>query len=99
MISETLKKITKNFEKGFDSSTLVAWTPNYDEQGRPLNCNPNYQDGSATIEGKTYWFTRKGWKVRIWDRPAKYGDFMSGKDDFIDEVDLTPDYVRERKKA
>jgi hypothetical protein len=98
MISEALKNITENFEKGFHSSTLMGWQRNFDEQGRPLNANPNYRDGSATIEGKTYWFTRKGWKVRIWDRLSRYTDFMSDKQDFIEEVDLTPDYVRERSQ-
>ncbi len=94
MISEALKIITQNFEKGFSSSTLLGWQPNFDEQGRPLNSNPNYRDGNTTIEGKTYWFTRKGWKVRIWDRMARYTDFMSDKQDFIEEVDLTPDYIK-----
>ena len=88
MISEALKNITENFEKGFNSSTLIGWKRNFDEHGRPLNANPNYRDGSATIEGKTYWFTRKGWKVRIWDRKSRYTDFMSDKQDFIEEVDL-----------
>jgi hypothetical protein len=93
MILEALKQKTQNFENGFYSSTLLGWTPKFDEQGRPLNANPNYRDGTATIEGKTYWFTRKAWKVRIWDRMARYTEFMSDKQDFIEEVDLTPDYV------
>lgn len=94
MISDTLKIITDSFEKGFHSSTLLGWEANYDSEGRPLNANPNYRDGSATIEGKTYWFTRKGWRVRIWDRKARYTDFMCDKQDFIEEVDLTPDYIK-----
>lgn len=96
MISEALKKITQNFTKGFYQSTFLGWIPNYDNQGRPLNCDPNYKDGTATIEGKTYWFTRHGWKVRVWDRMAMYTDFMSNKNDFIEEIDLTPDYILER---
>lgn len=94
MISDVLKVITENFSKGFYSSTLLGWEQVFDEQGRPLNANPNYKDGSAIIEGKTYWFTRKGWKVRIWDRAARYTDFMSDKKDYTEEIDLTPDYLR-----
>jgi len=93
MISEALKKITHNFEKGFNSTTLMAQCIDYDEQGRPLTADLNYRSGEATIKGKTYWFVRKGWKVRIWDKFASYTDFMSNKKDFIEEVDLTPDYV------
>jgi hypothetical protein len=93
MISDTIKIITENFEKGYNSSTLMGWLRRYDELGRPLNTDPNYRDGNVNINGKTYWFTRKGWKVRIWDRNANYTDFMSNKNDFIEEVDLTPDYI------
>ena len=99
MISEALKKITSNFEKGFNSSTLLGWKPNYDEQGRMLNADPNYRSGQAKIEGETYWFVRKGWKVRIWDKQARYTDFMSNKQNFIEEIDLTPDYVLEYLKT
>lgn len=95
-VSDALKVITSNFEKGFHTSTLLGWTPNYDLNGRQINADPNYREGQATIEGKPYWFTKKGWKIRIWDRPAKYTDFMSNKQDFIEEVDITPDYVKER---
>lgn len=98
MISETLKIITENFEKGFHSSTLIGWKPDFDEKGRPLNANPNLRDGSAIIEGKTYWYVRWGWKVRIWDRKADYGDVLSKKDDFIEEVNLTPKYLLNQKK-
>lgn len=94
MISDTLKIITDNFEKGFTSSTLMGWGIDYDKKGRPLNSNPNYRSGTTIIEGKQYWFTRKGWKVRIWDREANYMDFLNNKQDFIEEVDLTPDYLK-----
>jgi len=98
MISEALKKITNNFENGFSGTTLMGWHEIFDEQGRPLNADPNYRTGIATIEGKTYCFIRKGWKVRIWDKMSSYTDFMSNKQDFIEEVDLTPVYVRERSQ-
>lgn len=88
------KIITQNFEKGFYSSTLLGWTPKYDVQGRPLNCDPNFKDGTATVDGKQYWFTRRGWTVRIWDRKSRYTDFMANTPDFIEEVDLTPDYLK-----
>ena len=94
MISEALKKITNNFETGFNSSTLMARNLTFDEQGRPLNSDPNYRSGEAKINGKTYWFVRKGWKVRIWDVPERYTAFMSNKQNFIEEVDLTPDYLK-----
>lgn len=98
MISDTLKVITDNFTKGFDGQTLMGTTINYDEQGRPLNYDSNYKYGSANIEGKTYGFVRKGWKVRIWNERVHYTAFLSDRQDFIEEVDLTPDYILKRNK-
>jgi hypothetical protein len=98
MISETLRIITDNFTKKFDGQTLMGWTPKYDEQGRPLNCDPNYKYGRVNIEDKTYGFVRKGWKVRIWEGEVHYTAFMNDRQDFIEEVDLTPDYILERNK-
>lgn len=98
MISETLKKITNNFESGFRQSTLMGWTPKFDIQGRPLNTDPNYRRGEVLIEDKTYWFIRKGWIVRIYDNKTDYTKFHDTSEyPFIEEVGLTPDYVKERE--
>lgn len=95
MIEKALRKITNDFETGFSSSTLLGWERNYDNEGRPLRANPNYRSGVATIDDVQYSYVRKEWLVRIWDRNANYGDFMSNKTDYILEIDLTPDYVKE----
>lgn len=93
-VVEILKVITKNFEQGFNSSTLLGWQQNYDEQGRELRADPNYKSGHAVLFSKNFFFVRKEWTVRIWDRPARYLDFMNHAEDFIAEVDLTPDYLK-----
>ena len=98
MIAETLKIITDNFDKGYHRSTLMSFSENFDKLGRPLNCDPNYREGSKRIEGKEYFFVRKGWIVRIWDKPVSYMAFMNDDQGFIEEVDLTPDYVLELQK-
>ena len=36
------------------SSTLVGWVPRYDEQGRPLNADPNLKHSTITIDGTDY---------------------------------------------
>lgn len=97
MISEVLKTITDNFDKGYHQRTLMSFSANFDELGRPLNCDPNYMVGSKRIEGKEYFFVRKGWIVRIWDKPVSYMAFVNNNQDFIEEVDLTPDYILERQ--
>lgn len=95
MILKTIQKLTDNFEKGFTCSTLMGWIPNYDKEGRPLNCDPNFRDGTIIIEDTQYWFVRRRWRIRLWDRKADYMDFMNNKEDYIEELDITPDYVKE----
>ena len=93
MISTALREITKDFETGYNRQTLMGWIPMFDSQGRPLNADYNYRSGVAFVNGRDYYFVRKEWTVRIWDREATYMDFLNGKTDFIEEVDLTPDYL------
>lgn len=79
------------------SHTLMGWTPNFDDKGRPLNCDPNYYDSSIFINGKEYYMTRKGWKVCIWkDGTCNYCTMMFGnyEDKVLAEVDLTPEYIK-----
>lgn len=78
-------------------STCMGWIPDYDSQGRPINCDPNYRDSSIRIEGHDYHMTRKGWHVYIWNQPCSYGTvWAKDRDKYIlAEVDLTPDYVKE----
>lgn len=97
-IIETLKKVTDNFETGFHSSTCMGWKPNYDLEGRPLNCDPNFRDGNITIEGKEYFFVRKGWWVLVWDKYADYLHAMKGEKDYIAKVDLRPNYLKQNNE-
>ena len=65
------------------TSTLLGWIPEFDEEGRPANCDPNWKTGDIIIAGETYSITKKGWKVTI----KKGGNIVA-------ERDLTPDYLR-----
>lgn len=80
-------------------STLMGWFPNYDELGRPLNCDPNYRDTTIMINGVTYPLTRCGWSAYIWlpDSNASYTMVWSTMRDkfLLTKVDLRPDYVKE----
>jgi hypothetical protein len=78
-------------------TTCMGWSPNYDSQGRLLNCDPNYRDSNIRIEGKDYHMTRVGWHVYIWNQPCSYCTvWKEDRDKYIlAEVDLTPDYVKE----
>ena len=79
------------------TKTCMGWIPDYDSQGRPLNCDPNYIDSRIRIEGQYYYITRKGWHVYIWNQPCSYCSVWSEYRDkyILAEVDLTPDYVKE----
>ena len=99
MILEAIKIATNNFETGFNTKTLMSWEPRFDKQGRPLNCDPNYKSGEINIEGKKYWFVRRQYNIRLWDKPANYMNYMSDKGDHIEEMDITPDYVKEYHKT
>lgn len=81
----------------YGTMTLMGWIPEFDSQGRPLNCDPNYIDSSVRIEDKEYFITRKGWHVFIWNqRCCRTACWREDKEKFIlAEVDLTPDYVKE----
>ena len=65
------------------SSTCLGWLQNYDEEGRPLNCDPNIKTGEITIGGETYTLSRAGWHVSV----KKNGKIITTKD-------LTPDYLK-----
>lgn len=94
MIIDKLKEKTENFEKGFHSETLMGWWPKFDDNGRPMNADPNYRTGSVDLCGKTYTFVRKAWKVKVWERKASYTEFRNTEGDFIAEIDLTPHYLK-----
>ena len=55
------------------SSTLLGWVPHYDEQGRPLNADPNTKHSTITIDGTDYLITRKGWHAYVF-KPTKQDD-------------------------
>ena len=69
------------------SSTMLGWVPRYDEQGRPLNADPNTKHSTITIDGTDYLITRKGWHAYVYS-PTKHALLLA-------EVDLRPDYVKE----
>ena len=69
------------------SSTLLGWVPHYDEQGRPLNADPNTKHSNITINETDYLITRKGWHAYVF-KPTKHALLLA-------EVDLRPDYVKE----
>ena len=56
--SEETKKIVEairtatngTFVGEYCTSTLLGWVPRYDEQGRPLNADPNSKHSTITID-------------------------------------------------
>lgn len=92
-ISKTIRSITKDFTQGFSGSTLMGWARKYDEDGRPLNSDPNYQVGDVLISDKRYYFIRKEWLVKIYDEPTSYGQWDSSTP--IDIIDLKPNYLND----
>lgn len=97
-IVEAIRLATGGTFVGGDSvKTCMGWHPDYDRQGRPLNCDPNYIDSSIRIEGKDYYITKVGWHVYIWKQlRTRHTVWMEDRDKYIlAEVDLTPDYVKE----
>ena len=74
------------------SSTLLGWVPRYDEQGRPLNADPNTKHSAITIDGTDYFITRKGWDAYVF-KPTKHNAVL------LAEVDLSPDYVKDYEAA
>lgn len=94
MILELIRNITNNFSGNtFKGSTLMGWVPRFDDQGRPLNADPNYLSGDIDIDGQTYYYIKKGWIVKLWDKPINYLQF--DRHDYIEMLDSTPDYVKE----
>ena len=84
------------------SSTLLGWRPIYDEQGRPLNANPNSKHSTITINGTVYPISRQGWYAYVYKAPklasfaTKYNFYNPTKHALLlAEVDLRPDYVKE----
>lgn len=94
--SEETKKIVEairtatngTFIGEYCTSTLLGWVPHYDEQGRPLNADPNTKHSNITIDGTDYLITRKGWHAYVF-KPTKQNAML------LAEVDLRPDYVKE----
>ena len=93
--SEETKKIVEairtatngTFIGEYCTSTLLGWVPHYDEQGRPLNADPNSKHSTITIDGTDYLITRRGWRAYVF-KPTKHALLLA-------EVDLRPDYVKE----
>lgn len=100
-IIELLKSKTNNFTTGFTSTTCMGWVQEYDEEGRPLLYDPNYKDGSVTISGRDYYFTRHGWYVYIWKDKGSYTMTWSDRcnDFLLTKLDLSPDYVKEFRRS
>lgn len=68
------------------SQTLLGWFPKYDDQGRPLNADPNTITSTVCIDGKNYRVEKWGWDVAIFE-----GDIQ------LCAIDLTPDYIEKRE--
>ena len=97
-IVEAIRLATNGTFIGYgQSSTCMGWIPEYDRQGRLLNCDPNYIDSTVRIEGKDYYMTRVGWHVYIWNQPCSYCTVWNKDRDkyILAKTDLTPDYVKE----
>ena len=92
-IVEAIRTATNGtFIGEYCTSTLLGWVPRYDEQGRPLNADPNTKHSTITIDGTDYLITRKGWHAYVF-KPTKHNAVL------LAEVDLRPDYVKEYEAA
>lgn len=77
--SEETKKIVEairtatngTFVGKYCTSTLLGWVPHYDEQGRPLNADPNSKHSTITIDGTDYPISRQGWRAYVF-KPTKH---------------------------
>ena len=87
-------------------STMLGYTPIYDEEGREVTCDPNFIDSNINICGKEYNITKHYWEVYIWKPGTDENycklmayDRMKDKNNyeefFFAVIDLTPDYVKE----
>lgn len=89
---QALKNATNNFtEVGPCRPTLLGQYPTFDDQGRPLNTDPNYKTYSVNIAGIKYYIVQKGWIVNVYLENVSY---MTRETPYI-ELDITPDYVKE----
>ena len=92
-ITEEIRRRTGGtFIGGMCRSTLLAWTPEYDDKGRPTGPNPNVFTSSVTIDGVEYTIKKKGFSVKI----TYLGKDMVEHD--YDTLDITPDYIKELEK-
>ena len=92
-IVEAIRTATNGtFVGEYCTSTLFGWVPHYDEQGRPLNADPNTKHSNITINETDYLITRKGWHAYVF-KPTKHNAVL------LAEVDLRPDYVKEYEAA
>lgn len=98
-VIEALKKATDNFNRGYFQVTLMGWTQEYDEEGRPLRTNPNYRLGETKIAGTPYMYIRRDWIVKVYEPDFKvhYLHFNSKEANkhLIAELDLEPQYVKD----
>lgn len=71
---EKLREKTYNFTTHFNLSTLMT--------------GDNYHSGEVVLKGITYYIVKYKGKVRVWDRPENYMAWVSGKEDYIVEIDI-----------
>ena len=71
-IVEAIRTATNGtFVGEYCTSTLLGWVPRYDEQGRPLNADPNSKHSTITIDGTDYLITIQGWHACVF-KPTKH---------------------------
>jgi hypothetical protein len=97
-LEQTLRKITNDFTTHITSSTCMGWSLIYDEEGRLISGNPNYQNGKVNINGKEFFFVKRMWTVWVFDKPANYHFVMNKSDEHIFTVDITPSYLKKDGK-
>lgn len=94
-IVEAIRTATNGtFVGKYCTSTLLGWVPRYDEQGRPLNADPNSKHSKVTINETDYLITRKGWHAYVF-KPTKHNEESNSKHSKV-TVDGT-DYLINRQ--
>ena len=87
-IVEAIRTATNGtFVGEYCTSTLLGWVPHYDEQGRPLNADPNSKHSTITIDGTNYLINRQVLDEYLYN-PTKRALLLA-------EVDLRPEYVKD----
>ena len=80
--------------------TLMAWFPEFDDLGRPLNADPNLKDYVVKDgeNNKFYHITKRGWKSHIYEtfNAENYPGKQKGKEIYF--IDETPDYIKKSIK-